>query len=117
MSTPQSDETAQEILVTYQTGDSYLADRVKQALGPTDYPVLTRHERWDYNADQYLIVIRLCDQSGKTDNVLRYDTEKIRSKVLDKPEVRHRNLTDREREKHVGEAVSKQVIESLGSLI
>ena len=113
----QTDETAQEILVTYQSGNAYLAQRIKQSLAPTKFPVLTRRERWNYSPDQYLIVIRLCDEQGKKDNILQFDINKIRSAVLDQPEVKHRNLTDREQEKYVGKAVSQQVMEALRGLI
>ena len=117
MKSHRSDDTSSEILVTFSSGNQYLASRVEQALAPTDYPVLTRREKWGFNSDQYLVVIRLCDQTKQDGNVLMYDVKEIREAVEQKPEVRHRNLTDRERAKYVGRAVSNKVMENLQSLL
>lgn len=111
------DDTARNILIAYDDGYSYVAERVKQVLDPVEFPVMTRRERWGYSPDQYLHVFYLTDHSGEDDNVIRYDVSRAESEVLDKPEIRHRNLTDRMRQQHIGDFVAEMVLESLQGLL
>lgn len=113
----RSDHTSSEILITFRGNQSYLADRVKQALAPSNYPILTRREKWGFKSSQYLVVIRLVESSGKDGNTLKYDVPRIRTRVEEMPEIRHRNLTDREKEKKLGDAVSEEVLTALKGLL
>jgi hypothetical protein len=46
-----------------------------------------------------------------------YDLPDIRNDVLQEPEIRLRNLTDRERAKKVAHRLSEEILEDMGELV
>lgn len=108
-----ADDTPNQILVVHEEGAEVAARRVRKNLASLDHPISLRNDRWGYDRQWYMIVIVLGDESHKEGNLIEYNLEEHREALREAPEVKYRSISNREKEKALGDKITQRIMSDL----